>query len=341
MNHSNLLVHSGLRTCIILIGFLHCAHLSAAETLVTREFAPRGLAGSLAGISVDPQGGVCIAQTSLEPASEHALPAPENALASSDPAEPQNAGQGRSPSKTSKAPSDLNWERFTVKAHGAFVLLPSNKPTHPVPWVLYAPTLGNRLPNARDEGWMFERWLNAGIAIAGIDVGESYGNPDGRALYNALFETVTNKYGLAPKASLLARSRGGLMLYCWAVENPDRVVAIAGIYPVCDISSYPGVERAAVAYGLTPAELTRSLPLHNPIGRLEELAKAKVPIFHIHGDADRVVPLEKNSGLLATRYRELGGTIELQVAAGQGHNMWPGFFHCEELVDFILQHAGP
>ena len=39
------------------------------------------------------------------------------------------------------------------------------------------------------------------------------------------------------------------MLYNWAVINPAKVKAIAGIYPVCNLISYPGLE-AKSAYGL-------------------------------------------------------------------------------------------
>jgi hypothetical protein len=62
-------------------------------------------------------------------------------------------------------------------------------------------------------------------------------------------------------------------------------------------------------------------------------------MFYIHGDEDQVVPLETNSGLVASRYNELGGPVQLVVPKGQGHNMWPGFFQCEELVDFLIEQA--
>lgn len=44
---------------------------------------------------------------------------------------------------------------------------------------------------------------------------------------------------------------------------------------------------------------------HNPVGRLKPLADAGVPILHLHGDNDKVVSLEKNSGELAQRYQVL------------------------------------
>ena len=186
---------------------------------------------------------------------------------------------------------------------------------------------------------MFKQFLAAGIGIAGIDVGESYGSPAGRKLYAALHRELTEKRGLSKRACLLARSRGGLMLYSWACANATNVACIAGIYPVCNPASYPGLENAASAYGLTPADMREQLAKHNPVENLAPLAKAGVTIFHIHGDVDTVVPLEANSGAVAARYKELGGRMQLVIPPGQGHNMWPGFFQCQELVDFIILHA--
>ena len=168
---------------------------------------------------------------------------------------------------------------------------------------------------------MFERFLKNGIAIAGVDVGESYGSPKGRAVYSALHEHLVKKRGLAKQASLLARSRGGLMLYCWAAENSDKVRCITGIYPVCNIASYPGLKRACGAYGLTVEELEAELSKHNPIDRLAPLAKAKVPIFHIQGDKDGTVPLDKKSAIIKERYAKLGGSMTLEVVKGQDRNM--------------------
>jgi len=231
-------------------------------------------------------------------------------------------------------------EVFAIDGHTAFLILPKQRlASRAAPWVWYAPTLPG-LP-ALEERWMFEKFLTAGIAISGVDVGESYGSPNGRAAFSALYRELVEKRGMSPKACLLARSRGGLMLYNWAAEHPEAVACIAGIYPVCNLVSYPGLARACGAYGLTEAELTAQLTQHNPIDRLTPLAKAKVPIFHIHGDTDDLVPLKANSSELARRYRELGGPIELVIPPGQGHNLWPGFFECQELVDFLIKYAQP
>ena len=126
------------------------------------------------------------------------------------------------------------------------------------------------------------------------------------------------------------------MLYNWAAENPQSVACIAGIYPVCNLTSYPGLRRACGAYGMSEQQLAARLADHNPVDRLKPLAEAKVPIFHIHGDSDKVVPLDQNSGLLALRYRKLGGRVTVKVVKGQGHNMWPGWFRDQNLVDFVI-----
>ena len=243
-------------------------------------------------------------------------------------------GSGGSTKKQLPFPGEV----FVIEGRTAFLIQPDVKsPKEPVPWVWYAPTLRG-LPGGAEK-WMFERFLKAGIAIAGIDVGESYGSPKGRALYSALHRHLVEKRGMARQACLLARSRGGLMLYSWAAENPDKVRCITGIYPVCNIASYPGLPRACRAYGLTAEQLQAQLAKHNPIDRLAPLAKAKVPIFHIHGDMDRVVPLDKNSAIIKERYDKLGGPMILEIVKGQGHNMWPGWFQSQALVDFVLKHA--
>jgi predicted esterase len=81
--------------------------------------------------------------------------------------------------------------------------------------------------------------------------------------------------------------------------------------------------------------LEKQLSKHNPIDRLEPLAKAGVPILHIHGDADTVVPLEKNSQVLADRYRALGGKMKLTVIPGKGHAEIPEYFQAPPLVQFL------
>lgn len=206
------------------------------------------------------------------------------------------------------------------------------------PWVWYAPSYWKGYPNERLD-WLFSRLLQHGFAVCGTNVGDSFGSPQSRKIYSQFYAHVVKEYGLAPQVCLLPQSRGGLMWYNWAVENPEKVKCIGGIYPVCDLTSYPGLAATAAAYGMSETELTAQLAQHNPIERLAPLARAKVPILHLHGDQDEVVPLERNSGLLIQRYQALGGPGALQVIRGKGHAEIPEFFESEELLAFLLRQG--
>jgi dipeptidyl aminopeptidase/acylaminoacyl peptidase len=234
----------------------------------------------------------------------------------------------------------LPGEAFLVQGRPAFVLLPPEEQRRqPQPWILYAPTLP-AYPDSHEK-WMHEQFLAAGVAVAGIDVGESYGSPQGRELFTALYQELTTKRGFGSKPCLLGRSRGGLWVTGWACDNPEKVAGMAGIYPVFDLRTYPGLAKAAPAYGLKTDELEAKLGENNPIERVGVLAKAKVPVFIIHGDEDKVVPLKENSAELMARYEAAGAkdAVSLVVAKGQGHNYWEGFFRCPELIEFAIARA--
>lgn len=221
----------------------------------------------------------------------------------------------------------------------AFIIIPA-KPTEGAkhPWLWYAPTFIGRHPDP-SHTWMFEQLLAEGFFIGGIEVGESYGSPAGRAIYQTYYEHVTQTYDLSPRACLMPQSRGGLMLYNWAAEHPASVACIVGIYTVCNIESYPGIDKAAPAYGMTADELRAKITDHNPLSRLESLAEAKVPIYHVHGDSDTVVPIEANAGELVNRYLALGGPGRIKVVPGKGHQVCDEFFKDADLIAFILTSA--
>jgi len=231
-------------------------------------------------------------------------------------------------------------ESFTVEGRPAFVYLPApEKRRTPQPWIFYAPTLPGLPDNA--ERWMHEQFLAAGIAVAGVDVGEAYGNPKSVVVFDALHRELTGKRGFAKKLCLFGRSRGGLWVSSWAIAHPERIAGLIGIYPVFDFRSYPGVANAASAYGLTPGELTTRAAEFNPAARLSVLAKAGIPAALIHGNVDTVVPLKENSAEFVRQYQEAGAgsLVKLIVLEGQGHNFFEGFFHSQELVDFAIARA--
>ena len=232
----------------------------------------------------------------------------------------------------------INGESFKLMGKNAFVMKPK-KPAASKPWIFYGPTLPMYPDKA--EQWMHQQFLDAGIAVAGIDVGEAYGSPLVLKYFDRLYEEMTKRRGFSKKPVALGRSRGGLWVSSWAISDPSRIAGIAGIYPVYDFTTYPGVGRAASAYGLTPTSLLSKAGELNPIAKADVLAEAKIPVFIIHGKDDKVVPLKQNSAELRRRYQEAGAgnLIEVMEIDGQGHNFWPGFFQCRELVDFVISKA--
>ncbi|MGI9475010.1 MAG: sulfatase-like hydrolase/transferase [Rubripirellula sp.] len=234
----------------------------------------------------------------------------------------------------------INGQSFMVDGRHAFLMEPepAAEETHDKPWIFYAPTLLSTPDKA--ESWMHQQFLDAGVAVAGIDVGEAYGSPKAFPFFEALYDEMARR-GYSRRPALLGRSRGGLWVSSWAIENPDRVACIGGIYPVYDYTTYPGVQRAANAYNLTPQQLLTEQDQWNPIKRSATLASAEIPVLIIHGKEDKVVPLEQNSAALQNAYQEQsqGEHIRVIEIDGQGHNFWPGFFHCQELVDFLIEQA--
>lgn len=229
-------------------------------------------------------------------------------------------------------------EVFEVDGHKAF-LYAAPKPAAGKPWLWYAPTLGGVSLFGRKM--YFEAFMKAGISIAGYDLGEVRGAPGSTAKFTLFYEEMV-KRGYSPKPILLGQSRGGMMTLAWAFRNPDKVRAWAGIYPVCNLASWPLKNSKAQTlsdFGMPENELVAKLSEYNPVDNLKGLIENKVPMFVVHGDSDVVVPYEVNTGLLKERYEKGGGQISVKVIPGEGHKVGPSFFECQELVDFVLAHS--
>src|SRR5262245_26649999 len=79
---------------------------------------------------------------------------------------------------------------LTFNDRPAFPIVPKgDPPAAPRGWVWYAPTFKNQYPNAR-HAFLIERALKAGMGVAGIDVGESYGSPEGTRLYGGFRDAI-------------------------------------------------------------------------------------------------------------------------------------------------------
>ena len=189
--------------------------------------------------------------------------------------------------------------------------------------------------------------LKRGWHVAYCDVGNLFGSPRAVKRGDAFYAHLTANHQFNPRPVLEGMSRGGLIIYNWAKANPEKVTCIYGDAPVCDFKSWPagrgqgkasaGAWRGCLkAYGLTEAEAWEYRG--NPIDGLEPLAKAGVPLIHVVGDADVVVPVGENTTVLERRYKKLGGTIRVIRKPGVGHHPH-SLKDPAPLVAFILQAA--
>lgn len=231
---------------------------------------------------------------------------------------------------------------FEIEGHKAFVY-DAPKAAEGKPWLWYAPTLQG--VSLIQRKLYADSFLGAGISIAGFDLGEVRGSPASTEKFTLFYDEMVRR-GYSAKPILLGQSRGGMMMLAWAVAHPDKVRAFVGIYPVCNLASWPlkrSKDATLADFGMSEADLVANLNRYNPVDRLDTLLANKVPMFIVHGDADVVVPYDENSRLLKDRYEMGGGSIAVKVIPGEGHKVSPSFFECRELVDFVLgfRHQSP
>jgi pimeloyl-ACP methyl ester carboxylesterase len=190
--------------------------------------------------------------------------------------------------------------------------------------------------------------LRHGFHVVYLQDQNKFGCPETMQRWSAFYDELTGKYGFAKKAALLGMSRGGLYCYAWAAAHPETVACIYGDAPVCDLKSWPGGKgkgkgsprdwgMAMEIFGLKD-EAAALAWKGNPIDNLAPIAKAKIPILHVYGEADDVVPAEENTLLLAERYKALGGEITLIAKPGVGHHPH-GLDDPTPIVEFIRKHC--
>lgn len=229
---------------------------------------------------------------------------------------------------------------FTVDGKPVLVVVP--KVAAPgKPWVWHGEFFGHK--PAPDIAL-----LGRGFHIVYMSLPDMLGAPAAVAHWEALHRELTRRHGFAKKPALVGLSRGGLYVYNWASAHPDKVSCLYGDAPVCDFKSWPsgkgkgpGSKRdwqlVMERYGFKTEAEALAYP-GNPVDRLAPLAKAKVPLLHVYGDADEVVPWDENTGVIAERYRKLGGSITLIAKPGVKHHPH-GLEDSTPIVEFIWENS--
>ena len=81
--------------------------------------------------------------------------------------------------------------------------------------------------------------LERGFHLVYCDVAGLLGNEKAVQIWNDFYKFI-QKGGLNKKAVLEAMSRGGLIAYHWAMQNPEKIACIYADAPVLDGRSWPG-----------------------------------------------------------------------------------------------------
>ncbi|RLS51132.1 MAG: alpha/beta hydrolase [Planctomycetota bacterium] len=233
---------------------------------------------------------------------------------------------------------------FEVDGHKVLVVVPKVAAAGR-PWLWHGEFFGHK--PAPDIAL-----LKQGFHITYMNVPDLFGSPRAVEHWNQFYKVLTEKHGLSRKPALIGLSRGGLYCYNWAIANPDKVSCLYGDAPVCDFKSWPGGQLKWQGAGPgSAAEWAKLLKAHgfandtealaspnNPVDSLAPLAKARIPLLHVYGDADEVVPWEENTGKIAERYKALGGEIVLIAKPGVKHHPH-GLEDSTPIVEFIVNHA--
>ncbi len=228
--------------------------------------------------------------------------------------------------------SNGNWHgfakhEFTINGYLATVVSPKT-PIPGNPWVWHGEFFGHK--PAPDIAL-----LKLGAHIVYLGVPDLFGSPKAIKAWDCLYDRLVNTHGFSSRMGLVGLSRGGLYCYQYAMAHPDRVACIYGDAPVCDLKSWPAGHsvwpKATGKGSKRDWELVKSiyqwqkdeqaiLWKGNPLDNLEPLAKSSIPILHVVGDADEIVPVLENTQIMEERYLALGGSFKVIHKPGVGHH---------------------
>ncbi|QEM11229.1 SGNH/GDSL hydrolase family protein [Mucilaginibacter rubeus] len=263
----------------------------------------------------------------------------------------ENGGAGNAPAVyTIQHTANDSWKGFErvniiIGTHKAYFVNPK-KPLEGNPWIWRA-----SFPDWHTD--IDSILLTKGFRVAFVNVDDQYGSPYALQVWDAFYKYLTTKQSFATKVALEGVSRGGLYVYGWAKRNPDKISCIYNEAPVCNIKSWPGGKLSAPGDAGLWKQLqqvyhfTEQQALDykdNPIDNLDGLAAFKVPVMHIIGINDQVVPNADNTNILAQRYTALGGPMMVYpVTAGpqelNGHHF--PIEHPEQWADLIIGYNYP
>lgn len=212
------------------------------------------------------------------------------------------------------------------------------------PWVLAVGGMGY-------HGEVEKELLARGYHVANAEAFMLYGAKPALDAMDRLYTEARARYKLAPRCVLRGVSRAGLALYRYAGLHPERVACIFAEGPVMDFRTWPGTRPEFAGewrdikrhYGFK-SDAEALAFREQPLDRLPILAKAKIPILHIVGPEDRIVPADTNTHEAARRFKKMG-YAGMQVIVHEGPTSMQGhacpLTELPRVIEFITQHTAP
>ncbi|WP_031528383.1 SGNH/GDSL hydrolase family protein [Dyadobacter crusticola] len=234
---------------------------------------------------------------------------------------------------------------FTFENREAWYIKPAKEiPGKPWVWRAHFPTWHTEMDSIL---------LSRGFHIAYVNTNDMFAHPQAMQVWDAFYDYLVKQKQFAPKVALEGVSRGGLYVYGWAKRNPDKVSCIYAEAPVCDPKSWPGGKGKGPGSEKDWAEWLKLFGVNEeqaakftdiPLNDLAGLAAYKVPVVHVIGLNDKLVPPAENSDLLIENYQQLGGPVAVYpMTRGEqtleGHHF--PIEHPEFFASFIEQNSVP
>ena len=229
---------------------------------------------------------------------------------------------------------------FRLGKHKCYVIEPK-KSTKGKPWVWRARF------DSRSNSDFDLAMLKEGFHVAQVGVGGLLGGPQAMRNFDEFYAYLTEKCGFGKRPVLEGLSRGGLPIFNWSIQNPDKVSCVYADNAVCDFKSWPGgkgkgkySEKLWKAvqknYGFK-SEKEAIEYKRNPIDLVHILAENGVRVMLGLAMKDSVVPAEENGLIIEKRYNAAlkKGDIKVLVLKNENAGHHPhGFKDPSGLVEF-------
>ena len=183
--------------------------------------------------------------------------------------------------------------------------------------------------------------LEMGYARVYYAISNRYGSDKAVRLMDDFYHYVVREFGLRDRCHLFGFSRGGLYAFNFARRYPERVASVYLDAPVLDVRSWPPQgshehDEMLEEYGLTE----ETFPAYRgaPIDNLGDFFEKGLPLLLVAGDADEVVPLAENAGILLDYCKENGIIVESIIKPGCKHHPH-SLTDVTPIIAFVKRHS--